>query len=192
MKYATIWRRFWAAILDTLVLLPMLIFILYIKHHVQNSILLAGVIVINYSFANVYSIWMHSRTGQTFGKMVTNIRVLDEDEIWAPSLREAFMMNIGSVVYSVCTIGLALHAVVMHTYSPQGLLKNSLSRLLLSLFECWTLADIICIFCNRKHRSLHDLIAGTVVVRDRDYLLESGQRMQRIAQAHPEPPNVLG
>jgi len=185
MKYATIWRRFWAALLDFLILLPVLLVTLYAKRHVQNSFLLVGLILFSYSYANVYNIWMHSRSGQTLGKMVTGVRVLDEEELWPPSLREAFLMNIGNVIYSLCTIAMALYAVVIHSYSQQGFLHSPIHKTLNFLFGCWVAADYISIFCNRKHRSLHDFIAGTVVVRDRDYLLESAWRMQQMAQANP-------
>ena len=181
MKYATIWRRVWAAPLDFLILLPVLLVTIYAKRHVQNSFLLVCLIVFSYSYANVYNIWMHSRTGQTLGKMVSGVRVLDEEELWTPSLREAFLMNIGNVIYSACTIAMALYALVTHTYTQQGFLHSSAHKTLTQLFECWVAADYISIFFNQKHRALHDLIAGTVVVRDRDFLLESAWRMQRMA-----------
>jgi len=192
MKYATIWRRFWAALLDFLVLLPILVVTLYVKRHIQNSFLLACSIIVSYSYANVYSIWMHSRTGQTLGKRVTGVRVLDEDELWAPPLREAVLMNIGNVVYSLCLMAMALIAVATHTYSQQSFLKNSTHKTLTHLYECWVVADFVCIFCNRKHRSLHDLIAGTVVVRNRDYMVESNLRMQALMQANTKRPDTIG
>jgi len=188
MKYATIWRRFWAALLDFLVLLPILAVSIYTKRHIQNSFLLVCCIIVSYSYANVYMIWMHSRTGQTLGKMVTGVRVLDKDELWTPTLREAFLMNIGNVVYSLCLMAMALYAVASHTYSQQGFLANSAHKTLTHLLECWIVADFICIFCNRKRRSLHDLIAGTVVVRDRDYVLELGLRLQSNPTTYPAVP----
>jgi uncharacterized RDD family membrane protein YckC len=81
MKYATIWRRFWAGILDTLIFVPVLILTYYLRHHTQNPWLLAVGVLLTSLFALAYSIGMHSATGQTLGKMVTHIRVVD-DEHW--------------------------------------------------------------------------------------------------------------
>ena len=179
MKYATIWRRVWAFVLDFLILSPVIILTYYLKHHVHNSFFVAGAIILTPSVASVYGIWMHSRGGQTFGMMGTKIRLVDQYETSTPSLRQAFLLQIVSIVFSICFVGLALHAIALHTYLPTSFAKNSTNRLVTNLDLCWILADIICIFCNRKHRSLHDLIAGTVVLRDRDYMLQLELRRQQ-------------
>lgn len=181
MKYATIWRRFWALVLDFLILSPVLILTYYIKHHVQNSAILAAGTTLNYSYATVYSIWMHTSYGQTLGKMVMKVRVLNLAETRPPSFREAFMMDIYSVLACSCMIGLALYMIATHTYSPHAFVKAQFFRILLYLDNGWLIAELTCVLANKKRRSLHDLIAGTVVVRDRDYVLESAMRMQRMA-----------
>jgi len=191
MKYATIWRRFWAAILDTLIFVPVIVLTYYLRHHTQSPWLLAIGVLLTSLCGLTYSIAMHSATGQTLGKMVAQIRVVDEDELWTPSVRQAFMMNIGTIIYAVCTIGLSLHAIAIHTYSPQSALKDPLHRTVWYLYNCWILADFICIFCNRKHRSLHDLIARTVVVRDRDYVLELGLRLKCNPAIYPAPIELI-
>jgi uncharacterized RDD family membrane protein YckC len=166
-RYATFWSRFLALVIDFFVLSPILIFTYYIKHHVQNAGILACAITLNYSYAAVYNVFMHARYGQTLGKMVTRVRVMNLSEERTPSFREAIMRDIYNIVACGLMIGSALYMIALHTYSPHAFVKTRLFTILLYFGYGWILLDLIWLLRTQKRRALHDFIAGTIVVRTR-------------------------
>jgi uncharacterized RDD family membrane protein YckC len=89
-KYSTGGRRFVAGLIDGIVLLP----IGLIDNWVLNSShpLIAIWLLISYSAGWVYSVMMHGPYGQTIGKMVCGIKVLDISE-HPITMRQAFLRD---------------------------------------------------------------------------------------------------
>jgi uncharacterized RDD family membrane protein YckC len=80
-KYQTFSKRFWASILDSLLIaIPMgLMDSLFGSVGLSKSLLIIWAIV-SYLAYNVYTILMHGIYGQTLGKMVTKVKVVDITE----------------------------------------------------------------------------------------------------------------
>ena len=76
-KYKTFWPRFWAGVIDGFVLLPLS----FLNSWVFANITAKGVLVIWFVYFSlsglIYSVLMHGNFGQTVGKMVTRVKVLD-------------------------------------------------------------------------------------------------------------------
>src|SRR5258707_1371735 len=95
-KYFTFWPRFWAGILDGLFLRPLDWIQTFIFAYTTSSSLRITTLVFCSIFGVVYSVWMHARFGQTLGKMVCRVIVLDVSE--RPlSLRQAILRDILSL-----------------------------------------------------------------------------------------------
>ena len=165
VRYHTLSRRLIASVIDNLVLFPLLLWpYLSIVGWLSDG----AVITLN-GISNLlmtaYYLIMHAKGGQTFGKRATNIRVVradDETRIgWSTSLRREspwVILITLSFLSDVVWFTLSTETNPWHPYSQ-------LSWTISAAFHTWAFADPLWTLLNRKRRSLHDYIGGTVVVR---------------------------
>ncbi len=165
-RYQTFGPRFFAAIIDGLVMLPLTVLFSYLSNFNIVGIVIVTNLLYNLS-PYIYSVLLHGYYGQTLGKMAMGVKVLDfetEDEI---DLKQAFIRDsvpialmIALYSYSVIIAwgneGSAMQA-DFATMAPMFLIG------ILSIL--WTTLEIFSMLFNEKSRAVHDLLAGTVVVR---------------------------
>lgn len=164
-RYSTFWPRCWAAFIDGV----LFAFVIYIECLVfgveyarENSLIQA----LNGVQLSVYFIIMHGVYGQTLGKMLVGVEVLnykDEGRIHIPQAfkRESVNLALNSF-WAILVVAITIE-MSMHNAISQPLVFSSI---LLGIFSfLWTLSEFVTMLFNKKRRALHDLIGGTVVVR---------------------------
>lgn len=158
-KYRTFPRRIAAMIIDSLILMPLSwgasVFAVIggsSPAAVAVSSAMVGAISV------FYSILLHNYYGQTLGKMAVKVKVLNESEN-PINFAQAVLRSFPQLI-------LAMFAVSFSTgvQSPDDLV-GVVNSLLYGSFGIFIILDIIVCVLNEKSRALHDLIAGTVVVR---------------------------
>ncbi len=113
----------------------------------------------------LYTVILHARYGQTLGKMVTHVQVLDLSEERIPTLRQAFLREIGNIVLNTCSLVYFTY-LILAGQNHHGTYFSALpGQILAWAFLGWFLLEIVTMASNHKRRALHDYIAGTVVVR---------------------------
>lgn len=168
-RYDTFWRRFFAGLIDGLILIPITVFIGLAPTNNVFTIILG--VFITYSSVYVYSIFFHWKTGQTIGKKVMNIRVIDVAENKLLTLRKSFLRDsVYILLESIGFIFLIIKAIQLG-YAPS---KNSgIFSYLEWLGVLWFLLEIITMLTNEKRRAFHDFIAGSVVIRNEYWKVDS-------------------
>ncbi len=170
LRYSTFGPRFGTGFVDSLVLWPIgLAASVYLVLNVPRFVAVALVIFGNLAWL-FYTVLLHARYGQTVGKMATKVRVVDYRTEGRISIRQAWLregipllLSVGGVVYE---ISLILNGRLNWKTIPAGeLLDNKWYWLANSVPTLWFAAEVLTMLTNRKRRALHDLIAGTVVVR---------------------------
>jgi len=170
-RYSTFGPRFWTGTIDACVLWPITL--------VTSSLLtlniprgLAALLVIVPSLAWIpYTVLMHARYGQTVGKMVTKVRVVDFRTEGKISFRQAWLREGLPLLLSLVLLGYEVAAILSgrltfgDTASVQALVTSRPFWLLSALPALWFVAEVLTMLTNAKRRALHDFIAGTVVVR---------------------------
>ncbi|TQV85548.1 RDD family protein [Aliikangiella coralliicola] len=169
-KYSTFAPRFVASIIDgiiTSVLSAMLMYVgTLLTPVIANEETLET--VISYADAvqfTIYSVLLHGLFGQTLGKMVVRVKVVDavtEKEI---NFQQAILRDcvpIFTLVFMLVSALFVTEDMFISEQSPQWfayvLLGFGIS------YFIWHLLEIITMLFNKKRRALHDFIAGTVVV----------------------------
>jgi uncharacterized RDD family membrane protein YckC len=168
-RYLTFGPRFWAGPIDQLVTWPVGFLVGYATtQHMSRSVQVAALILENAVWV-MYSIAMHAKYGQTIGKMMCKVRFVDYKTENPISVMQAVIRD---GVPAVVTVGLVIfqvsEIVVGHEGTVEQMKSNGggLSGLLLAGVPIlWFVAELITMMTNDKRRALHDLIAGTVVVR---------------------------
>ncbi len=165
-KYNTFSGRFFAGIIDSLVLLPLGFLDFYFLRPDSNLSLVLFWIPISYSAYFIYSIYFHWKTGQTIGKKVMKVKVIDVSEDKSLTLKQAFLRDSVYIVLQIAGIILICSNIIrLGSFSITGIEPYNSYLSLLSL--AWFLIEIITMFTNDKRRAFHDLIANTVVINSK-------------------------
>jgi uncharacterized RDD family membrane protein YckC len=164
-KYHTGGRRFIAGFVDGLVLMPIGLIDSWVLDPSHQPILMAVWLLISNSAAWVYSVLMHGHYGQTIGKMVCHVEVLDISE-QRMTMRQAFLRDSVIIVISVASLMVSLYLVLAGSESNS--IRFAILQLVIeSAALIWFMAEMVTLLTNEKRRALHDFIAGTVVVRSK-------------------------
>lgn len=151
--YKTFWRRLFATILDGSVFAP-LVWILYFLLNEGEFRTLEP--VFSSLIGIIYSVYFVSKNGQTFGKMAMGIIVLDKNGNKA-TFKQAFTRDIMQIIFSIITI--CIYGIPNET-SPSKLTII----IFVTLFGI-ALLEMMTMLFNNKRRSIHDFIAGTIVIK---------------------------
>lgn len=158
-RYSTGFNRFIALIIDGLFLSAAGFFTKF--YSMADSMIFAGILSwIQLTLPYLYNIVMHSHYGQTLGKMAMGIKIFDQSERKLISYRQALIRDIVPLTLVVITQLLTLLVV------PTSLgILTYISIFMGFLIGAWSILEIITMLFNDKRRALHDLIAGTVVLK---------------------------
>ena len=156
-KYKTFAPRFLALILDTVLLLPLAIAADALTESAfsenQQNIFLAALNLVNV----VYFVVLHGLYGQTAGKYLTGVKVVRVDD--SPiSFVQACVRNLPQIILVLISL------VPVMNLELGGTAEAPLTPVSI-LIACWGMADVAGFIISPKGRALHDMIAGTVVIR---------------------------
>ena len=189
--YKTFWKRVGAGIIDCIVLMPLLFFIDMFTCPNGEFMTLSSTII-NDSIWLLYSICLHGKYGQTFGKMLFKIKVVTT---------EGLGINYSKAIRrDIFLISLAIANIFFYSYFVEDIRQFEESsafiesyvdnnannydneefkkhyRIVVDFYRSpffWLnyfaamcfLMEIITMLSNYKRRSVHDFIAGTEVRR---------------------------
>lgn len=163
-KYQTGFRRFGAAILDGLILMPLVLVEDYLILPYENKYLFIFWTIINALIAYGYSVILHAKYGKTFGKFVLRLKVVDLSELENISLKQAFLRD---------SIGILLTGIGIIYFMAQFIISQSDFSTIIVDYDnfiglwsfIWVMTELVTMLTNRKRRAVHDFIANTVVIK---------------------------
>lgn len=181
-RYNAFWRRTGAALLDTMILIPIC---------VVATLLLP----ILGCFAGVgYMIAMHATHGQTLGKMACGIIVLRADDEARFGWGRAIWREVGPqiVLFGVMIIAVVAFVVIARPVEgDEAAVLTALAWIVVSITLGWTVANVAAMAFNARRRTLVDLMGGTIVMKTAYYLAPSVSGSQYnggILHVPPAPP----
>ena len=162
-KYNTFNGRFWAGFLDGLILMPFALCD-YIFLKPDNSLFIViPWLIISYLLYFVYSIVLHWKYGQTVGKRIMKVSVVNASEENGLSLRQAILRDSIPLILQVLLLfKLVLVTIRIGHYSEMDIIQESILLSYVSLG--WFITEVVTMLTNKKRRALHDFIANTVVI----------------------------
>jgi uncharacterized RDD family membrane protein YckC len=191
-RYKTFWRRLGALVIDG--------FLFSVPNssvpdvHRDSSVALVLFVSLAAASPVVYSTVMHAKCGQTVGKMATGVFVLDLSESRGPSWRQALKRD--SISYGSVVACCALLLVSIWANGEAGRWAVIIFGFgYLFAIIAWFLGEILTTLTNSRRRSLHDLLAGTVVVKlnqlaptEIESIRENLPSRRKVVQSSPERP----
>lgn len=162
--FRTFWRRYWALVIDSLVLFPLGVILLGIGWQVTAPAVQILLHVVGSFYGVAYSVFFHSRYGQTLGKMTTRIKVVDLSG--RPiGISQALWRDGPTILLSLATAAFGIRAALDGINPFTFKILAVVPPLLLYANLIWILAEFVTMLTNRRRRAIHDWIAGTLVVR---------------------------
>jgi uncharacterized RDD family membrane protein YckC len=167
-KYSTAWRRVLASFIDGIVFIPLMILDYNLMESNSIWILIAWLIVYE-CISFLYSIFMHAKYGQTIGKMLAGITVMNIGEERHINLKEAIRRDLVWIIVSLAGL---FYFSITSVMSPGNTYENLLlyDEFYSILVMAWTVIELLSMITNKKRRAVHDYIAGSVVVITGDYI----------------------
>ncbi len=178
-RYKTFWRRFFAAIIDgILVSIPVSIIgsaiamsdvnekrsvfehlfseSTYVTETTILITLLTAVITV------IYSVVMNGNYGGTFGKKWAGLRVVSgSDEQSVIGIPRAIRRDLPFIVMEL--LGIIFLTMSLDTYTPHK--AGTAESIVNNLSGIWVLAELITMFSNDRRRAIHDILADSVVIK---------------------------
>lgn len=162
-KYQTFWRRFWALNIDGLLFFPLsLLHVWLILIQIRGLPLFLWFLTTSAAHV-LYFILMHAAFGQTIGKMITRVIVLDVHGSKL-SYRQAVLRDIVPLI----VWPLNIHWAYLMAYggvSEMDLTEIRTYQVVTYSWGAWAILELVTMLLNKKRRALHDFIAGSVVVK---------------------------
>ncbi len=171
--YAGFWKRFAAKLLDIIILFP---WIYVSMKAVQSSKYGSAYVFIPNMLINVlFNVYLVASYGGTPGKLMMNIRITREDFSPVNYYQASLRFSVAFLLTVVMGLGELLGAFSIPDAHYYGASYAEKSQMLLnaspfwgtkvrSFLILWTWSELIVMLTNRRRKSIHDYIAGTVVV----------------------------
>lgn len=167
-RYDTFWERFKAIAIDGAILG---IITQFVQHFSSSDSLyenLAIMIIVS-NLPYVYEVILHGRYGQTIGKMIMKVKVVDNATELPLSYSQSFMRNAVPIILENTSI--LLYFILFSDVDFSNFKISTLGYIFLILpagiMFTWSLLEIITMLFDEKRRALHDKIADTVVALTR-------------------------
>lgn len=160
-RYQTFWGRFWAGWLDGFAFAPVTSLFALGQLHASPAVHIVCSSLQTCAWL-AYSVWMLGSRGQTVGKWLCRVKVLDVGEGplgWRQAiLRDSVpvAVNLAALPFLVARAGA----------DPAG--AAGPAAIFASILSLWFLLEIVTMLANDKRRAVHDFIARSVVVRCAD------------------------
>jgi uncharacterized RDD family membrane protein YckC len=173
-RYQTFWPRFAAAIIDGLVLLPVSILLGFVYKSGLPVVVYAA-LILDYVVFFAYSISLHGYYGQTIGKWVMKVQVVNIDETRL-TMRQAFLRDSIGISLALVYLLFAINPVFSGVSPDSRDFKAHIPSVILNVGLLVLILELVTMLTNAKRRSLHDFIAGSVVVRRSNSTFEKDAR----------------
>ena len=149
-------------LIDSFIMIPLFVFDQWFREWNFPALFFYFWIPLSSLVFPVYSITMNAKFGQTLGKMAMNVKVADVSEEKEISLRQAILRDLPQLIFNLAAIVIGITALSDDKDSIEMKYAYGTFNVIAGL---WGLADIIVFMATAKSRALHDLIAGTVVIK---------------------------
>ena len=168
IKYGGFWQRFGALIIDGFILAPISFGVTYFNIVSWKS---SVVLILATVISTAYKPFLEYNYGATWGKMAVKVKVTNL-ELEKASLSEILLRNIFHILPAVITLLLTLQIYVDPDFeSITGFMEYSAFTQKFTALQyanipigLIVIVDAIVLLADQQKRSLHDKIAGTLVI----------------------------
>ena len=139
----------------------------FIWNNSSQSLILLPWGIFNLLISLAYSIGFVTVCGQTPGKMACGVKIFDVQGK-SVSLKQAVLRDIVPVLFLPYFLFLQVQNILAGQLANRAFGDFVTLRNLSLVWMGWVVLETITMLTNKKRRAIHDFIAGTVVVREKE------------------------
>ncbi len=168
-RYDTFWPRLFALIIDGIIVSATVSFIAYLTSAIQEDDAITRDIkfVLSKNLPYLYAILMVGLSGQTLGKMVMRIRIVDHQTEEKIGFNQSFKRE--AIPFFLVNISIFSWFFIFYDVDIKNDELSVFGWIVLFLpsfiLLIWSFLEIGTMLLDKKSRALHDKLADTVVVR---------------------------
>jgi uncharacterized RDD family membrane protein YckC len=175
-KYQTFGKRFLSSVIDGFIFLPFAFLINY-NFIDQNASAYLIYTILYLTLFTSYVVIGHGKYGQTLGKKLMGVKVLDLNEINVIGYKRAFLRE------SVWFFAEVIRILFIVYYINYDLPREGINSIDLGLVtfgsSIWLVIELVTMRFNKKRRAVHDYIASSVVINQNEMRREQIQIKQK-------------
>ncbi|TAD92114.1 MAG: RDD family protein [Bacteroidetes bacterium] len=161
-RYSTASKRIWASIVDGIVFMPFLLIDRFLISPTESEYFVVGWQMLSVIIPLLYSIVAHYKYGQTIGKWVAGVQVVDISESHKINLKQAIVRASFYLAIKLAAVCYYLFLVV--TNGDKAYFFEGFNDLAGTLIMVWFLLNLVTMYSNKKSRAIHDFLAQSVVI----------------------------
>ncbi|MET6997733.1 RDD family protein [Chitinophaga defluvii] len=162
-KYRTFWKRLLSAIIDSIIFIPFSYFGIKIEQ-INNKTILFCWLFLYACLIIFYSVYLNGRYGQTLGKKVMNIIVLDVSESKMIGFKHAFYRDATPFIFYLIGIFFVISTSINNPTYNIDQLNTQYDDFIFYATLVWVIIELLTMLTNPKRRAVHDILAQSVVV----------------------------
>lgn len=163
-KYNTFWRRLVAAFIDGLILYPVTLIETIANNSTSPSLFILGGFISTLLYIT-YFITLHGKYGQTLGKKLMSIKVVDINEASLIGFKRATIRELPWIVASSLAFVYLLVSLFIFKNKEFNSAKDDYHDLSFIITFTWLIIELITMLINPKRRAIHDFLAKAVVIK---------------------------
>jgi uncharacterized RDD family membrane protein YckC len=180
VHYGGFWPRLGSMIIDGILMMALVLpVVLYVRNSPAQLLLGA---IFAFAVLTLYDVYSLKRWGKTLGKHTVGLKVTTLDFkplTWKHAiLRHSFdilfqLVSLATTFYIFSKVGQEFYSASMNGQAEiESKITNGWIETQSKVSNVWIYSELLVLLTNEKRRSLHDFIAGTVVIRQRVHSLK--------------------
>jgi uncharacterized RDD family membrane protein YckC len=166
---ASRYERIMASLIDVCVFLPLFLLDQTIRAIIEKQWMLFFYFLVSWQLGWLYNALLHGYRGQTLGKMHKKIQVVRASDGGTINYRRALVRESPYIVLVLINTGICIMAQVAWYggwYTEEHFSLASKAYLIIACASfLWVVVEWVTMSLHPQRRAIHDLIAGTMVVR---------------------------
>ena len=163
-RFGTAWLRFCASVVDGVIFAPLIALLHFLGPHIHSPALMLALWLAYSACAIAYRLLLHGFRGQTIGKMLLKVKVLDLSET-PLSMRQALVRDSPWILILLIQLPWIAAFAMAGGNILQWDVEPPMPLVVMYLPVAFGLLTAVALLLSSKRRALHDLLAGSVVVR---------------------------
>lgn len=160
-RYHTGFKRLLAAIIDGIIFVPFAFLEEWIVKNTAHLAIVVSCTILIALLPLIYSIFLHYKYGQTLGKWLAGVKVLDLSETRFLTLKQAVFRDGFFLIVEV----IGLFYFLLQANKSDYLQNDYNNDFAAQPIFWWTIIELVTMLTNQKRRAIHDWIAKSVIVR---------------------------
>lgn len=165
-KYHTFWKRFWAALIDGIILYPLVFIDTAFDNSNYQALFIIGKFLSTFLYI-LYFILLYAKYGQTIGKKLMNIKVIDIAEVNLIGFKRATIRELPWIIANGLIFLYLLKIFFLKNTEPIEI-KEKYDDLSFIISFTWLVIELISMLTNPKRRAIHDWLANSVVIKTKN------------------------